>query len=300
MAADGESPEPTPVQGNGSLADDQRDQAVDRAFGLAEEGDWEGAATQLREMLETRPDDVVVLCSLGVVEQALGMDGVAYERFKEALGQGIEDPELMATAGAGLARFDDPEAEGVLRTATMLGPSLARPKYLYGGYLAREGYSKEGLAELDQAIALDDQEPLAFLERGVARALAGQWEGALDDFHQSTSLDPEDTWARVLVGLTLVELDRVDEATADLVHSARQDPEDGEVQLLASLAAAAVGDSDLAWEMLERARLVSPDDEQSGVEEIEDMLDDGAEVAARALKSTFVPRALHMRLMTRP
>ena len=280
--------------------DEERDLAVDRAFGLAEEGDWEGAAAHLRELLESRPDDVVVLCSLGVVEQALGMDGVAYERFKTALGHGIEDPELLATAGAGLARFDDPEAEGVLRTATLLGPTLGRPKYLYGGYLAREGYSEEALKELDGAIELDDQEPLAFLERGVARVLAGQLEGGLDDFHRSTSLDPEDAWARVLVGLTLVELDRIEEATADLVTSARQDPEDGEVQLLASLAAAAAGDSDLAWEMLERARLVSPEDEQSGVEEIEDLLDDGPEPAVRALKSTFAPRALHMRLMTRP
>ncbi len=275
-------------------------EGIDRAFQLAEEGDWEGAAQQLRDLLESYEEDVAVLCSLGVVEQALGMDGVAYERFKAALGYGIEDPELMATAGVGLARFDDPEAEGALRTATLLGPTLARPKYLYGGYLAREGYLKEGLEELDKAIHLDDDEPLAHLERGVARALAQDFDGALDDFHKSCELDPEDGWARVLVGLALVETDRIDEAVTDLASGARQDSDDGEVQVLAALAAAAVGDQDLAWEMLERARLVSPEEEQSGVEEVEELLDEGTAAAAKALRTTFAPRALHTRLMTRP
>lgn len=276
------------------------DRAVERAFGLAEDGDWEGAADRLRDLLEESPDEVVVLCSLGVVEQALGMDGVAYERFKRALALGLEDPELLATAGAGLARFDDAEAEAALRTATLLGPTLARPHYLYGGYLAREGYLEDGLKELDEAIRLDDQEPLAFLERGVARTFAKDLEGALDDFHRSSELDPEDSWARVLVGLTLVEADRTDEAIADLVLSARQDPEDTDAQILAALAAAAGGEEDLAWEMLERARMVIPQDEQNELDEVEEILGEGAAAAERALRSTFAPGILHVRLMTRP
>ncbi|MEZ4415542.1 MAG: tetratricopeptide repeat protein [Gemmatimonadota bacterium] len=279
---------------------EERQRGVDRAFGMAEEGDWDGAAESLRALLESDEEDVTVLCALGVVETALGLEGVGYERFKRALEVGIDDPELLATAGVGLARFDDPDAEAALRTATLLGPGLARPHYLYGGYLAREGYGAEALRELDEAIQIAPDEPLAFLERGVGRALTADAQGALDDFHQASALDPDDPWARVLVGLALIEADRADEAVADLVVAARLDPEDVEAQMLAALACAAEGDEDLAWEMLERARAVELEEGESAVEELEDLLGEGAVAAAAALKGSYGPRAYHARLMTRP
>ncbi|MCA9738479.1 MAG: hypothetical protein R3E98_16530 [Gemmatimonadota bacterium] len=278
-----------------------RGRAVDRAYEMAEEGDWEGSADALRALLEEDADDVTVLCALGVVETALGMEGIGYERFRRALEIGIEDPELLATAGAGLARFDDPDAEAALRTATLLGPTLARPRWLYGGYLAREGFREDALKELDEAIRLDPDEPLAFLERGVARSLAEQREGALDDFYQASALDPEDPWARILVGLALIEADRADEAAADLVVGARLDPEDMEAQVLAALASASQGDEDTAWEMLERARtLESEDADETAVAEVEELLEEGGDAAGAALKGSYGPRAFHARLMTRP
>ncbi|NIU80224.1 MAG: hypothetical protein GWN71_43835, partial [Gammaproteobacteria bacterium] len=63
----------------------------------------------------------------------------AYERFKQALAQKPEDPHLLATAGAGLAAFDDPEAESALRTAAILAPDVAATRLAYGAYLSREG-----------------------------------------------------------------------------------------------------------------------------------------------------------------
>ncbi len=45
----------------------------------------------------------------------LGLDGVAY---------------VLATVGDGLSAFDDPAAEGALRTATLLAPNLSQPRLL--------------------------------------------------------------------------------------------------------------------------------------------------------------------------
>ena len=96
-----------------------RDQLLEQALGLGEEGNWQAAAELLRDHLEDFSEDAAVHCWLGVAEQELGMGGVAYERFKYALSFGTEDPYVLATAGNGIAYFDDPDAEQTLRTASM-------------------------------------------------------------------------------------------------------------------------------------------------------------------------------------
>ena len=92
-----------------------RDQLLEQALGLGEEGNWHDAAELLRDHLEDFADDAAVHCWLGVAEQELGLGGVAYERFKHALSLGSEDPYVLATAGNGIAYFDDPDAEQTLR-----------------------------------------------------------------------------------------------------------------------------------------------------------------------------------------
>lgn len=92
----------------------------DRSLQLVDEGNWEGIAEHLREMLEEYPGHTGILCWLGVAERELGMDGVAYERFRASVSAKRTDAYVLAIAGARLARFDDPEAEAVLRTATLI------------------------------------------------------------------------------------------------------------------------------------------------------------------------------------
>ena len=74
-------------------------------------------AEHLRAVLIDSPEDAAVLCWLGVAEREMGMEGVSYERFRACLATEPTDPHILAMAGNGLARFDDPEAESVLRTA---------------------------------------------------------------------------------------------------------------------------------------------------------------------------------------
>jgi tetratricopeptide (TPR) repeat protein len=121
------------------------------ALELGVEGEWEEAAELLRSGLEDFPEEPAVLCWLGAAERELGMDGIAYERFKQCLALQPEDPHILATAGTALATFDDPEAEAALRTAAILAPELPLARWMYGAYLAREGFVTEALAELDAA-----------------------------------------------------------------------------------------------------------------------------------------------------
>jgi len=271
-----------------------------RAQSLADEGNWEGMADILREGLADFDDDPAVHCWLGVAERELGMAGIAYERFKRALALDPTDPYVLATAGNGIAAFDDPDAERALRTAALTAPEVALARLLYGAYLSREGFLDESLAELGAARSLDPDDPQIAYELGVAHALAGHHEQAADALADAARLDPDDGWVRVVFGLVLLEAERPEESAGELASGARLASEDVDAQLAAALSAAAIGHEGLAYEMLERARLSAAADELELVSAIEDRLDQGPEAARALLREDFGPDLLRGRLQERP
>ncbi len=276
------------------------EEILQRALSLGDEDDWAGMAEVLRSGLESFPGDAYVLCWLGVAEEELGLEGVAYERYKQALSAGPEDPHLLATAGTALARFDDPDAESVLRAAAVMAPEFPLARWMYGAYLSREGFLDQAMEELTAAAELAPEEPVVAVEMGVALALKGEMDAAIDAFSRATSLDPNDGWPRVLLGLVLCEVDRMDEAAGDLSAGAHLCREDFEAQLLAALAACAVGWDDTAYEMVERARQVALSGDLSEVEEVAERVEAGAAYSLEFLLTTMIPGTLRERLMARP
>ncbi len=276
------------------------DHVLRQALDLGEDGDWEGMANELAAALEGAPEDPALLCWLGVAERELGLEGSAYERFRGALAGGPQDPHLLATIGTGLARFDDPEAEGALRSAALMAPELPLTRWMYGAYLSREGLFSEALRELAAAADLAPEDPVVSYELGVALALSGEMEKALDAFFRALELDPGDGWTQVVMGLVEAELDRMDEAVRDLSEGARSRPEDVEAQLLAALAAEVAGWKDLAFEMLERGRQGAVEGDLPLLELVEARLYEGEGETAALLDQEVLPGALRERLMTRP
>jgi len=274
--------------------------SLQQAHRFGDEGDLEGMAEHLRGALEDFPGDPFVLCWLGVAERELGMEGIAYERFKQALAAQPEDPHVLATAGNAVAAFDDPDAEAARRAAAMIAPQLPLTRWMYGAYLSREGFTEKALDELRVARELDPEDPVIALELGVARALHGDRQGAVTALFEAAELDPEDGWSRILLGLLLEKDDRLEETAAELSAGARLRPYDVEAQLLASLAAGAYGLQDLAWEMLERARQSAEGVDQALAQEVEDRITESGEAARRFLRSQLGPAALRDRLMARP
>ena len=257
-------------------------------------------AEHLRKMLEAHPQEPAVLCWLGVAEQELGLDGVAYERYQQCVAAGPEDAYVLATAGAGLARFDDPDAESTLRAAAFMAPDLAFARCMYGAYLAREGLSAEALLELDEAVALAPEDPDVLLERGVALALVGRMGEAIESFWSAWEADPDDGWPRLLGGLVELEANRPEDALAHLVTACDMRPEDPEAHVLAALCSSVVGDEDRAYELVERARMAAADGDPALVEEAADRIEAGPDAARAHLMDTILPGALRERLMIRP
>jgi len=273
---------------------------LQKSLTRADEGEWEDVAEILREGLSDHPDDPYVLCWLGMAERELGLEGIAYERFRRALAQQPEDPVLLATAGNALAEFDDPEAELALRTAAMIAPELPQARWMYGAYLVRAGLVEKGVEELEAALRLDPEDPVIHLELGVARLLGDDLAGAAHWFGSSAELDPGDGWSLILLGLAWLELDELEEGARALEEGARLRPEDLDAQVLAALSLAAEGREDAALEMLERARLGAEGMDEALVFEVEERMEEGPSSALRFLRTSVGPSSLRERAMQRP
>lgn len=275
----------------------ESDRILERALSLGDEGRWEEMAAILRDAIEADPEDEYLLCWLGVAERELGNEGAAYEYFLRCIALDPEDPRILAIAGSGLAAFDDPQAETVLRAAALTGPELPETRLQYGSYLAREGHFELALENLRAAIELAPDDPGARAELGAALALKGDHAAAADAMEDALALAPDDSWTRVLLGLVRWELGERVPAAEALVEAATQRPDDAEAQLIAALAAAAQGWDDAAQDALARALQVAEGSDTAMLEQVEDRMDQGPDAAAELLDEDIGPSALHDRLM---
>jgi protein O-GlcNAc transferase len=266
------------------------------ALTLGEEQRFEEMAMLLAEALQDDHDDPYLLGWLGVAERELGNDGAAYDYFKRCVAADPLDPQLLALAGAGLAAFDDPDAETALRAAALTGPDLSLTRLQYGAYLAREGMFVEALEQLEAAVLIDPDDPVIHGELGIANALKGDLEAAAGAMEQALMLAEDDSWTRLLLGLVYLDLDRGEEAAEALVRASQERPQDAEAQLLAALAAAAVNWEAAAQEALARTEYAEEGADSTAFGEVEERLAAGADAASAFLRDTFAPSILHERL----
>lgn len=269
---------------------------IRQALALGEEQRFEDMATLLADALRGEPDDPYLLGWLAVAEGELGNEGAAYDYFKRCVAQDPTDPHLLAVAGAGLAAFDDPEAEPTLRAAALTGPDLAVTRLNYGAYLSREGMFVEALEQLHAAVLLDPDDPVVFGELGIAHGLKGDFGAAAEAMEQALALADDDAWTRFLVGLVYQELGRGEESAEALLRAAAERPFDAEAQIVAALAATAAGWDDAAQDALARAEYAEEGADAAVLAEAEERIAAGAEAAAAFLRDTLGPSVLHDRL----
>lgn len=276
------------------------DARLQDASRLTDEERWDEAFALLQEMESDYPDDPMLLAMLGTVAGEVEARPLAYDYFRRGLAAQPTDPGILVLLGAGLARFDDPEAEGVLRLAAITAPSLAAARFHYGSYLAREGMHELALAELMAARELDPADPLVLRELGVAQWLSGATEASAASLEEAAELAPDDLDARLLSGLVRILAGQGEEGAEEVVRTAPELGEEGDVQIVASLAAAAEGWLDEAWNALARAEgaLIAADEEL--VRETEEALEAGEEAARRLLLEEVLPPLFHERLLARP
>jgi Flp pilus assembly protein TadD len=272
-------------------------QALAEALELGEEGRWLEMSELLETALRDTPDDPYVLCWLGVAQREMGNDGVAYEYFKRCWQEEPLDPHVLALCGAGLAAFDDPDAEAALRAAALTGPDVPMARLHYGAFLARSGVFDQALDQLNAAVELDPDDPTIRGELGIAHALKGDYTNAAAAMEQALERAPDDSWTRLLLGLIDLQLHQIEDAATQLLQAADERSDDAEAQVLAALAAAANGWDDAAQNTLARAEYASEGVDNELIEEARDAIDEGADAALEFLDEELAPHALRDRMI---
>jgi Flp pilus assembly protein TadD len=266
------------------------------ALELGEEGRWEDMARLLTESLDQEEDDPYLLCWLGVAEGELDNDGAAYEAFRRCIEQDPSDPHVLALAGAGLAQFDDPDAEAALRAAALSAPDLALARLNYGAFLSRAGMHDEALDHLGAARELTPEDPVVRAELGAAWVTKGEPSRGVPDFEEALALAPDDSWTRLLYALVLMELDRDEEGAEEMVRAAREREHDAEAMLLGALAAASREWDDAAEDLLARSEYAAEGADIKLLQEVENAVRGGPEGARRMLRQAVGPSVLRERL----
>lgn len=292
----------TPPDGGGGSAEQEPDAELiaelAEASAMADEGDWMAALNVLLETEKRFPLDPTLLCMTGVALRETGADDVAYDYFRRCVAQNPTDPRLLVTAGSEIARWDDPDAERVLRLAALTAPEMSQARLEYGVYLAREGHLDTAVPELEAARRLDPADPRVHLELGIALLRANRTSESITALEESLSLDPEDDWLMAVVGLALVESGSTEDGAERLRLASLGRSHDWEIHGAAALGASAVGWEDEAWSALARAE-AAPDADPTLLRDLEQVLEAGAEDAAEYLRDELGPSLLRQRLIDR-
>lgn len=267
------------------------------ASGLADEGRLEEAFAILSEEEADHPRDPTLLCMLGFVAGEMDVtSGLAYDYYRRALAEQPLDATVLVALGVGLAQFDDPDAESVLRLAAVTAPDLLAARLQYGAYLGREGLVEAAVEELEAARAIDDSDPRVPRELAAAHLLVGRADQAAAELERAIELSDVDAELRVLYGLALVQLRKGEEAAEELHRASTDLDQDGSVQLVTALACAAQEWWDEAWDALARAEGAVFPPEPGLLREAEDVLEAGSGPAADFLRDQIAPVVLRERL----
>jgi tetratricopeptide (TPR) repeat protein len=286
--------DPTPTDSSGLQP------RLQEASQLSDEGRWDEAFEILLEEEPDHPRDATLLCMLGVAAEEVGAAGMAYDFFRRCLAEQPTDPFLLVPLGGGLARYDDPDAEGVLRLAALSAPDLAMTRLQYGAYLAREGQLELALAELEAARGLDAGDPQIARELGAARFAAGQREEGLEELERAVDMAEDEGEIRLVFGLALVQAARPDEAAEHIYRAALDLAADGEVQLLSALSCGAQEWWDQAWDALARADHSEFAADPLLKAEVEEALEAGSEECEALLREELAPSMFRARLLEQP
>lgn len=190
----------------GPMADARR--AMDR-------GDFERAARLYREVAEAHPDEPQPWMELGEAEMSAERYGRAREAFEHvaALRPASATPRIAIGQTYELERRYD-EALVAYHSACEAAPESPRAFRVIGTRLLRWGHPVEAIPFLERAHAIDPAHRETRNALAMARAHAGDLEGAERDYREVIADDPEFLGARVGLAALLVNAHRFEEALA--------------------------------------------------------------------------------------
>lgn len=186
------------------------------AAALVQQGHCEEALRPLQRIAREDRGNFPALTLAGQCLRDLGRGREAVALFRRAGEENPRSPVPAANLGALLLELGQPaEGERELRRSLVLDPADAVSAARLARHLREGGKAAEALAVLDAAAAAGAHAAPLFLERGTARAEAGQLEAALSDFREAARRDPTDPVALENAARAAFALGRPREALVD-------------------------------------------------------------------------------------
>jgi predicted TPR repeat methyltransferase len=116
-------------------------------------------------------------------------------------------------------------ARPLLAALRRMGPPSAQLTELSARLAMRENRPADALNELDQAIAIEPEQPRLRIVRAQLRVDLGDLPGAAQDAAEAVVLDRTDPTAKALLGMLMLELGHVQEARACLAEAVGASPD---------------------------------------------------------------------------
>jgi Tfp pilus assembly protein PilF len=130
-----------------------------------------------------------------------------------------------------------------------------------GEALARARKIQEALAEFDQAIGLDPNNPQALFGRGLLYQSEQQHQLAIDDFTAANGLEPQQSGPLLARAISYLALNKAKEAAVDLDEAVQADPQNEQIWLNRGIAYERLGDRAKAAGCYGRAVSIRPQDD---------------------------------------
>jgi TolB-like protein/tetratricopeptide (TPR) repeat protein len=162
------------------------------------------AGDHFRKAIEIDPEYVLAHAALANTFASLAVTGAITPG--EALAQGqthvdrameldAHNPFVQAVRGRYMSLTDDPQADAVMKAATIAAPNDVDVLSIYATYLRIQRRGEEALGVLRQALDLDPMSALLYHDLGRVHLWLGQFEPALEAFERIAQLSPGNPYA---------------------------------------------------------------------------------------------------------
>jgi tetratricopeptide (TPR) repeat protein len=166
---------------------------------------WQEAKQQLEEAIDLEPDAVEPRLHYARMLVDREQYTEAQSQLVTAVEKSGDDPQLQVLLGVTLAEEFPPGAANALRKAVELGATDANVRTLLGSVYLEAGKPEEALVQIDAALAADDTNALAHLDRGLALMQVGRYQEAAAPLERAAELEPSDPFPHLVLGALYME-----------------------------------------------------------------------------------------------
>ena len=191
---------------------------------------WSDSFTLFKHTLAVTPPNLMVENNLGSALSRSGLHDEAAAHFEKALAiiPAHYDSLLHDTLlNMGITRFYQnrlPEAVEYCQSALRLRPDAPKAHDLLGMALAMQGHGEAALDEMRHAAELAPNDAEIQKDLGVTLARLGRTSEAIDHFHEALRLNPYNAWAHNNLGLSLLESGKPGESIPEFEAALRLNP----------------------------------------------------------------------------